>query len=85
MNCLFLQKNWTMDIFTTTFFVFSPLGILYLIWRFPLAAKIGSVLIAYLIGLILGNSGLLTEDHKWLQDLLTTVTIPIALPLLLFR
>jgi uncharacterized membrane protein len=86
MNCLFLQKkNWTMDIFLLLlFFVFSPLGILYLIWRFPLAAKIGSVLIAYLIGLILGNSGLLTEDHKWLQDLLTTVTIPIALPLLLF-
>ncbi|HPA11864.1 MAG TPA: DUF819 family protein [Bacteroidales bacterium] len=74
-----------MDIFLLLlFFVFSPLGILYLIWRFPLAAKIGSVLIAYLIGLILGNSGLLTEDHKWLQDLLTTVTIPIALPLLLF-
>ena len=66
------------------FYVLAPVVILYATWRSSIASKIGSVLIAYIAGLILGNSGLLNDGHKEIQDILTTITIPLALPLLLF-
>jgi uncharacterized membrane protein len=66
------------------FYIFAPLAILYLTWRSSVASKIGSVLLAYIAGLILGNSGILNDSHREIQDILTTVTIPLALPLLLF-
>jgi uncharacterized membrane protein len=57
-----------------------------IIWvseKFPIIKKIGTVVIAYIFGLILGNSGFLDESAKSVQDLITTITIPLALPLLL--
>lgn len=65
-------------------YLLLPICILYLTWRSSIAARIGSVLLAYLAGLILGNTGVLNENAAQIQDLLTTLTIPIALPLLLF-
>jgi len=46
--------------------------------------KIGAVLICYAIGLILGNIAILPEGAEKYQDLMTNLTIPIALPLILF-
>lgn len=46
------------------FYLFAPLLILYLCRRFPFLDKLGAVLIAYVIGLLLGNSGLLSEGSK---------------------
>lgn len=46
--------------------------------------KVGAVLICYAIGLILGNIGILPEGAEKYQNLLTNLTIPIALPLILF-
>jgi uncharacterized membrane protein len=68
------------------FYVFAPLGILYFCHIYRWANRLGPVIIAYIIGLILGNSGLLPfiESAPEVQDLLTTLTIPIAIPLLLF-
>ncbi|MFN2396845.1 MAG: DUF819 family protein, partial [Bacteroidales bacterium] len=103
------------------FYVFTPLLILYLTYRYRTAHKIGAVIIAYLIGLLLGNIGLIpspgpvlneimlitpdvsmedleamkeqnivgSEDimafrvYK-LRDLLMTITILLAIPLMLF-
>jgi uncharacterized membrane protein len=61
-----------------------PVLIIYLTWRSKIAARIGSVLMAYIAGLILGNSGLLQDNAAQVQELITEITIPIALPLLLF-
>lgn len=103
-----------------TYFI-VPVGILYLTERNNIAGKIGAVIIAYVLGLILGHIGLLPrpgeflslalQNHEevnpeklqyWLksgvisqtdilgfklyklQDLCTNITIPLALPLLLF-
>jgi uncharacterized membrane protein len=68
------------------FFLLSPLLILRLCHRYSLLSKIGSVVIAYVIGFVIGNLGLLPliDDHAKVQELLTTLTIPIAIPLLLF-
>ncbi len=66
------------------FYVFFPMVILYLCRRFPMVNKLGSVVIAYLFGLILGNVGILPESAEKIQNSLTTITIPLAIPLLLF-
>jgi uncharacterized membrane protein len=66
------------------FYVFFPMAILYLCRKYPFVNKLGSVVIAYAIGLILGNVGILPEGIEKIQDALTIVTIPLAIPLLLF-
>lgn len=68
------------------FYVFTPLLILWLCRRYRWIDRLGAVIVAYLIGLILGNSGLLPliGPGEQVQDILTTLAIPIAIPLLLF-
>ena len=65
-------------------YLLLPAAILYLCHRFPFVNKIGSVVIAYILGLIIGNTGILPEGSYQFQDALVTVTIPLAIPLLLF-
>jgi len=72
------------QLFLVLFFLVAPLGIIYLTWRSSIAAKIGSVLIAYLVGLIIGNIGILNQSSAEIQKILTTISVPLALPLLLF-
>ena len=66
------------------FYVFFPMLILYLCRKFPMVNKLGSVVIAYGVGLIIGNIGILPEGSAAIQETLTTITIPLAIPLLLF-
>ncbi|MFO7828563.1 MAG: DUF819 family protein [Bacteroidales bacterium] len=66
------------------FYILSPLIILYLCNKFSILNKIGAVLLAYATGLILGNIGILPENAGQIQNLMTTITIPLAIPLLLF-
>ena len=71
-------------VFLVLFYVFFPMAILYLCRKFPMVNKLGSVVIAYGVGLIIGNTGILPESSEAIQDMLTTITIPLAIPLLLF-
>ncbi|MEN8120197.1 MAG: DUF819 family protein [Bacteroidota bacterium] len=68
----------------TIFCITFPALILYLCHKFPVLNKIGAILIAYGIGLIIGNIGILPEGSESVLDMITTITIPLALPLLLF-
>lgn len=66
--------------------LFTPLLILWLTWRFPALNKVGTIIIAYVIGCLLGLTGLIPdtpEVHKVQTDI-ATYTIPFAIPLLLF-
>lgn len=103
------------------FYVFAPMLILHLCHRYPYVNKIGAVIIAYAVGLLLGNIGLIPSPgivlndfmlnnpkatqpdiealyasqlissadllafkiYK-LRDLLMTITILLAIPLMLF-
>ena len=65
-------------------FVITPIIILYLESKFSVVKKIGAVLICYGIGLIIGNIGILPEGAAKYQNILSEVTIPLALPLILF-
>ncbi len=66
--------------------LFSPLLILYLTYKSAMLRKVGSIIIAYVIGCALGMTGLIpdtTEIHET-QTLVASVAIPLAIPLLLF-
>lgn len=66
--------------------LFVPLLILWLTYRFPMLNKVGTIIIAYVIGCVLGLTGLIPdtpEIHKVQTDI-ATYTIPFAIPLLLF-
>ncbi len=66
------------------FFLLAPILIIYLEGKYKVVKKIGAVLIAYILGAIVGNIGLLPEGAFVYQDWFTKLTIPLALPLILF-
>jgi len=65
-------------------FIGTPVLIIYFVGKVPFLNKLGAVVIAYILGLILGNIGILPDNASEHQNLLITLTIPLALPLLLF-
>ncbi|WP_346855036.1 DUF819 family protein [uncultured Draconibacterium sp.] len=65
-------------------FIITPLIVIYLEGRFSILKKIGAVLICYGVGLIIGNMDILPEGAETYQNLLTEITIPLSLPLILF-
>ena len=66
------------------FFILTPVLVIYLERQFEIVKKIGAVLICYGIGLFVGNLGLLPHGVEKYQELLSNITIPLALPLILF-
>ncbi len=66
------------------FYLVFPAAIVWLCSRVKLLGKIGPIFLLYLVGIILGNSGVLPSSSAVLQDALTSATIPIAIPLMLF-
>jgi uncharacterized membrane protein len=52
--------------------------------RLALVDRIGSVVVCYAAGILLGNVGILPRGAAAVQDVLTTAVIPLALPLMFF-
>lgn len=73
-----------MLILLTLFYLFFPALLLYLCNKYKILDQIGAVVLAYFFGLIIGNSGILPEGSKQIQELIATITVPLSLPLLLF-
>jgi len=65
-------------------YLLSPALILKLCNRHQWMDNVGSVLWAYLLGLLLGNLNLLPSNAAQAQDLMTTLSVPLAIPLMLF-
>jgi uncharacterized membrane protein len=61
-----------------------PILVIYLEGKYRVVKKIGGVLICYVIGALIGNLGLLPEGAYAYQDWFTKLTVPLALPLILF-
>ncbi|NOY51688.1 MAG: DUF819 family protein [Chlorobi bacterium] len=74
----------TSTIILVLFYVFSPLLLLYLVHNYTFLKKIGAIVLAYALGLVIGITGLMPENSMEIQNLLTTITIPLAIPLMLF-
>lgn len=72
-------------------YVLAPAAVLKLCKKQAWAKKIGPILILYILGVILGNLGLI-HDTQFLhptgmakiQDLLSSAMVPIAIPLMLY-
>lgn len=62
------------------------MGILHLCYKYPFLSKAGPVVLAYIGGFLIGNAGLLPKISGYgaVLEGLTMLTIPIAIPLLLF-
>ncbi len=70
------------------FFLLAPAGVVWLCRHVPLLGRVGAILTLYFLGLIVGNTLIFpsgaSESLYVLQDLLTSLTIPLAMPLILF-
>lgn len=66
------------------FYLLFPAVILFLTHKFSAMNKIGSVLIAYFFGLVIGNSGLMPDNVQEIQKNFSEISVLLALPLLLF-
>ena len=70
-------------------YLLVPAGVVWLCRRFSAIGKVGAILVLYFLGIILANlfvfpfEGFAGKLYP-LQDALTSVTIPLALPLILF-
>jgi uncharacterized membrane protein len=65
-------------------YVLGPVLLLYACKKSAWLNQFGAVGLAYILGMITANIGLITPEMKSMQDNFTSVTIALALPLLLF-
>ena len=66
------------------FFLLAPVLVIFFEGKYSAVKKVGAVLICYVLGVIVGNIGILPEGAYEYQDWFTKLTVPIALPLILF-
>lgn len=66
------------------FYILGPVLLLYACKKSTWLNQFGAVGLAYVLGIVLGNIGLIKPGIKPVQDNLTSVTIALALPMLLF-
>ena len=73
----------------TLFYLLAPYGVILLCRRSRAVARIGAILMMYLLGIFVGNLLIhpfdgVSDKLFPLQDALSSVTIPLAMPLILF-
>jgi uncharacterized membrane protein len=66
------------------FYIFAPAFIIYLCHKYSFFDKFGPALICYGLGMLIANIGIMPENSKPLQETFMNISIPLALPLLLF-
>ena len=76
-------------VFWILFYLLSPAGVIWLCRHSSLLAKVGTILLLYILGLTVANLFIFpfegVADRLFpAQDLLTSITIPLAMPLILF-
>ena len=71
-----------LTIFWAVFFLVCPAFILWICSKNKFLDNIGAIVLCYIIGLLIGNVGILPDNIAPLQDTLNMLVIPIALPLI---
>ena len=79
-----------MTITAVLIYLLFPVIIILLFQKFVIVQKIGTVLIAYLVGIVMALSGLFPSpsesvEMRTLQDWFMNITVPLAIPLMLFN
>lgn len=65
-------------------FCLVPAGVVWLCRRFTILENIGPMMILYAIGIVIGNLPFKLAEMATVQELATSVTIPLAIPMMLF-
>lgn len=65
-------------------FCLAPAGVMWLCRRVPILDKIGPMMILYAIGMIIGNLPVEIPNIAAVQEIATSATIPLAIPMMLF-
>ena len=68
----------------TLIFCLAPAGVLWLCRRVPFLDKVGPMMILYALGMLIGNLPLEIPKMAVVQEVATSVTIPLAIPMMLF-
>ena len=71
------------DILLVLFYLIVPALVIHYAGTFLLLRKAGNVVVVYIIGLIIGNIGIIDESMFPIQNTITNITILLSLPLLL--
>ncbi len=71
-------------ILAVAFYIAFPALVLYLCHRFPVLERLGAALICFIAGMILANTGAVPGDLGPLQKIIMSVTVPLAIPLMIF-
>lgn len=76
------------ELVLTLVFVLAPAAVLWACRKVKLLGKLGPVLVLYLIGILIGNIGLipglsLPAGTAGIQDILSSAMVPVAIPLML--
>lgn len=66
------------------FYLLSPAAVLWACNKWKILNKIGPVLLLYILGIILANLNLIPAGCKGIQDTISTIAIPLALPMMLY-
>ncbi len=72
------------NILLAVLFCAIPAPIIFLNNRFKIVEKLGIVLICYLLGILVGNIGILPENFTGIQTTMQDISVCLALPLILF-
>lgn len=66
------------------FFLATPALVIALCRRYAWLDKLGPIMVLYAIGIVAGNLRIMPEEIALLQELLPNITIPLAIPMMLF-
>ncbi|MBR5820890.1 MAG: DUF819 family protein, partial [Alistipes sp.] len=66
------------------FFLATPALVIALCRRYAWLDKLGPIMVLYAIGIVAGNLQIMPEEIALLQELLPNITIPLAIPMMLF-
>lgn len=67
-----------------TFYILLPLGIVIFSEASRIIKRVRPIILCYLIGILIGNSGLLPATSMGTLDLISTITVALSIPLMLF-
>lgn len=65
-------------------FCLLPAVVLWLCRRFPLLDKLGPIMVLYGLGILIGNIGWHPAEMPVAQEIATSASIPLAIPMMLF-
>lgn len=71
-------------ILAALFYIAFPALVLYLCHRFPALEKLGAALICFVAGMVLANIGAVPGGLGGVQKIIMSVSVPLAIPLMIF-